>query len=111
MMHGTTNVKKIINLSPPLPPNNTFSDENFSQARATVTDVCTELIFSRSSFFAYIQMYTRLTRGTLDITAQRDYIGIIIMFSETLHTVMSLRSVAGEIGLYLFVKMYLAVSK
>ena len=33
------------------------------------------------------------------------------MFSETLHTMMSLRSIAGETGLYLFMKMYLAVSK
>ena len=40
--------------------------------------------FSRDPvFFAYIQMYKRLTRATVDITAQRDYIGVIIMSSET----------------------------
>jgi hypothetical protein len=101
----------IINPPHPPPPTNTFSDENFSQVRVTVTDVCTDFIFSQSNFFAYIQLNTRLAWGTVGITAQRDYIGVIIMFSETFHTMMSLRSIAGEIGLYLLVKMYLAVNK
>jgi hypothetical protein len=56
-------------------------------------------------------VYTRLTRGTVDITAQRDCIGVITMFSETLRTMMSLWSIAGDIELYLFVKMFLAMNK
>jgi len=79
---------------------------NFSQDR-----ICTDFMPRLSNFFAYIQMCTRLTRETLDMATQSDNISVIIMFSETLHTVMSLRSIAREIELYLFVKMYLALNK
>jgi hypothetical protein len=37
-------------------------------------------------------MYKQLTRATVDITAQRDCIGVIIMYSETPDTLFFLHS-------------------
>jgi hypothetical protein len=76
-----------------------------------MSDVFTNLIFCGIHFFAYMQMYTRLTSGSVDITAQRDCKGVIIMFCETLDCVMSLPSVSGEVGLWLVLEMFLAASK